>query len=466
MKFELTTDDKLQLTLELARLSFWDFCRVMAPEFYRWPYLKELCDDLQAFYYGSETLLIINLPPRFGKSRTASLFTLWVFGQDASKKVMIGSYNEILSQRFSKSVRDPIMTAVFDPTVIVYSDIFPNIKIQSGDGAVSTWTIEGQYSSYLATSPMGTATGFGYDILIIDDLIKNADEANNAAVLDKHWEWFTNTMMSRGESGGKILVIMTRWHSNDLAGRIMKHYDSLGKAYHIISMRAQQLDGTMLCDEILSKEEYEAKCQLIGLDIASANYNQEPIDIRGKLYTSFKTYDTLPVDSAGNSLFEAVDAYCDTADEGDDYLCNLIYGVYNHEVYMLDAYYTKAGMEITEKETAKRLTEFKVVKDVIESNNGGRGFARSVARMLNEIGNYFTNVRWLYQSKNKKARIITNSTWVMEHIYFPTNWNHRWPDYYEAMSTYQREGKNAHDDAPDATTGVAEICNRQIPVVI
>ncbi|MEI3158133.1 MAG: phage terminase large subunit [Monoglobus pectinilyticus] len=107
---------------------------------------------------------------------------------------------------------------------------------------------------------------------------------------------------------------------------------------------------------------------------------------------------------------------------------------------MLDVYYTKDSMEITEKETAKRLVEFDVNKAVIESNNGGRGFARSVKRIMqDELFSNHTVVRWFHQSKNKKARILSNSTWVMEHIYYPINWRDRWPEYYEAMTSYQKK---------------------------
>ncbi len=114
-------------------------------------------------------------------------------------------------------------------------------------------------------------------------------------------------------------------------------------------------------------------------------------------------------------------------------------------------------MEITEMETAKRLYEYEVNRADIESNNGGRGFARSVERILREVyKSNKTKVKWFHQSKNKVARILSNSTWVMDHIYFPVNWRDRWPEYYNAMVSYQREGKNKHDDAPDATTGIAE----------
>ena len=76
-----------------------------------------------------------------------------------------------------------------------------------------------------------------------------------------------------------------------------------------------------------------------------------------------------------------------------------------------------------------------------------------------ELNSNKTKIEWFHQSQNKIARILSNSTWIMEHIYFPINWKDKWPDYYAAMNKYQREGKNKHDDAPDATTGVAEQFN-------
>ena len=118
-------------------------------------------------------------------------------------------------------------------------------------------------------------------------------------------------------------------------------------------------------------------------------------------------------------------------------------------------------MEITEEQVAAALYRFQVSRARIESNNGGRGFARSVGRILmDKFGSNRTRIKWFHQSENKIARILSNSTWVMDHIYFPVNWRDRWPEYYEAMTRYQREGKNAHDDAPDATTGVAETENK------
>lgn len=456
---------QLGAKIELARREFFFYCNLKAPDFYKpnRKYLVELCNDLQEFYESDDEVLIINEPPRHGKSRTAGLFVEWVLGKNQNEKIMTGSYNETLSTMFSKNVRNSIQEEKADKYKPVFSDVFPNVRIKHGDGAMNLWSLEGGYNNYLATSPTGTATGFGASIMIIDDLIKSSMEANNAGVLEKHWDWFTNTMLSRLEEGGKIIIIMTRWHSEDLAGRVLKWCKEKKKKYKHISMKAivDKDKHEMLCSEVLSYESAMDKKSAMGADIFSANYQQEPIDMVGRLYSKLKTYDKLPVDDKGNSLFAGIYSYGDTADEGADYLCNIIYGVYNKEAYVLDVIYTQEPMEVTEDKVAKALYEYEVNRALIESNNGGKGFARSVERILKEkYKSNKTRIRWFHQSQNKIARILSNSTWVMDHIYYPSNWRDKWPEYHDAMIKYQREGKNSHDDAPDATTGIAENINK------
>lgn len=441
---------------ELARREFFFYCHLKAPDFYKEErnYLVDLCKAFQDFIQSDDEVMVVNEPPRHGKSRTAGLLVEWVLGNDQSQKIMTGSYNETLSTMFSKNVRNDIMEEKADQSRIVFSDIFPDVRIKRGDGAMNLWSLEGGYNNYLATSPTGTATGFGASLLIIDDLIKNAEEANNELTKEKHWTWFTDTMLSRLEEGGKIIIIMTRWASDDLAGRALDHFNESGARIRHISMKALQDDGTMLCSEVLSRKSYEDKIKAMGADIASANYQQEPIDLKGRLYTSFMTYrGELP-------QFKEIRNYTDTADTGDDYLCSIDYGVtFANEAYVLDVLYTKEPMEVTEPATAKMLLKDEVNTAKIESNNGGRGFARNVERILrDELDSNFTSIKWFTQSKNKQARIYSNSSWVMQHIYYPEDWRNRWPEYYDSMIRYQREGKNRHDDAQDATTGVAENC--------
>lgn len=445
--------------LRQARTDFYTFCRLRAPGFYTpsRPYLAELCRAMQDFYESDGEMLILNLPPRHGKSRTAGLFAQWVFGRDPAEKIMTGSYNERLSTTFSKTVRNGVAEKKASPSQTVFSDIFPGVRVKRGEAASTLWALEGQYASYLATSPTGTATGFGCSLLLLDDVIKNAYEAHNAALLDTHWNWFADTMLSRVEENGKILLIMTRWATGDLAGRAIRRFTEQGRAPRVVRMKALRDDGSMLCPEILSRNTYEHKRRLMGEDIAAANYQQEPIDLKGQLYGAFQTYDRLPLDTDGQPAFSERLAYVDTADTGGDFLCAVIWGVHGREAYVLDVYYTSAPMETTEPELARRLKEHRVTRARIESNNGGRGFARAVTRRLEEDEYWFsTQVRWFTQTRNKEARILTAAPWLMAGLRFPADWRARWPDYAAALAAYQRAGKNPHDDAPDATTGVAE----------
>ncbi len=436
-----------QARLELARRDFFDYCKLMAPDFYKEDreFLKNVCNQLQNFYKSDEKICVINMPPRHGKSRTAGKLVEWILGINPREKIMTGSYNETLSGTFAKSVRDTIASEKTEG-VIVYNDIFPNTKIKYGEASSSKWALEGSgQANYLATSPTGTATGFGCTLMIIDDLIKNVQEAYNENVLQKQIDWFNNTMLSRTENGFKLIIIMTRWASMDLAGYILENYDNVRH----INYKAVQEDGSMLCKEVLSKEDYELKTKNMNKDIIYANYQQEPIDIKNRLYSKFKTYEKLPP-------AHYIMNYTDTADEGSDFLCSIDYLMYNKEYYILDIVYTQEAMEITEPAVAKMLTKDHVGYANIESNNGGRGFARNVQRELKELNNIHTKIHWFHQSENKQARILSNSTAVMNNIYFPVNWEDKFPEFARHIKHYIRDGKNEHDDAEDCLTGVYE----------
>lgn len=442
---------QLELKRLVASQDFFTFAQLMAPDFYRSnrQFLIEMSETLEDFIDSDDNMLVVNMPPRHGKSRTMSLFSAWLFGRDPSMKIMTGSYNERLAVQFAKAVRNTIATQKADEDITVFSDVFPDTKIAYGEASMNQWALEGSFQNYLATSPTGTATGFGAKLIIIDDLIKNSYEAMNDNALESHYDWFTNTMLSRLEKGGKVIVVMTRWSSKDLAGRILEQMPKDGYNLRHINMKAYN-DGHMLCDEILDVDAYERLKKTLRPEIASANYQQKPIDLEGGLYSKFNTYTELPP-------FIKVWNYTDTADTGNDYHTSIVFGeTHNHQAYILDVIHTQDGMEITEKLEAQQLDNYNVNVARIESNNGGEGFMRQVKRLV--TGQIV--FKSFHQSKNKEARIYSNSAWVQENVFYPVDWANRWPSYFEAMKTYQAKGKNKHDDAPDATTGIAETLNK------
>jgi predicted phage terminase large subunit-like protein len=442
---------------ELSRRLFYDYCQTRHPNFYRPDrlYLKELCETLQAFTEQNEKrFLIVNIPPRHGKSFTAKNLTEWLFGKNPANKVMTGSYNETLSTTFARQVRNTIDERSAGGKG-VYNDIFPFSKVKYGEASAAIWSLDGfDEKSYLATSPTGTATGFGANFVLIDDIIKNAEEAYNQLVLEKHWDWLTNTMMQRTEGDDwKIILIMTRWATNDLAGRVLEAYDDVEH----VSFKAVQDDGSMLCESILNQKDYELKTKEMNIEIAEANYNQKPIDVEGKLYGEFLTYDDLP---AGE---HKVWNYTDTADKGTDFLCSVDYVEHGGDVYVTDVVMSDADMETTEPEVAAMLDADGVHEATIESNNGGRGFSRNIERLLKENhGNLKCVVNAVVQSSNKEARILASSAWVNRHVFMPHNWKNKHQAFHHQLAGYQRKGKNPHDDAPDVLAAIYErVANTQ-----
>ncbi len=434
----------------LTKRTFGDFVYRTAPQWYYQSVDWDHMDDDRIY-----RKLIINMPPRTGKSRTLVNFSKWAYGQDTTNKIITGSYNDTMAQTFSRNVRDGIQADKNYEHEIVYSDIFPNTLIKYGDSSYGKWALKGRFFSYKGTGTGGTVTGLGCNIAITDDPVKDAAEAFNELRLATIWEWWASTFRSRLEKDGIQIVNMTRWAERDVCGHLLNPELKEGKRHRewfVLKMVARDKEtGELLCPALLDHEMLDDLADTLDENIYVANYEQQPVDKKGKLYAGFNTYKQLP------PSFEAVINYTDTADTGEDYLCSITFGVLNNTAYVLDVIYTKDHMEETEPEVAKALATYRAKRAYIESNNGGRGFARQVKRILKYTykGSRCT-IHPFTQSDNKRSRIFTNSKHLQRSVLFPENWKERFPEYYVAMRDYKAEGRNVHDDAPDATTGVVE----------
>jgi predicted phage terminase large subunit-like protein len=172
------------------------------------------------------------------------------------------------------------------------------------------------------------------------------------------------------------------------------------------------------------------------------------------------TWDILPEGKVYN--------YTDTADTGSDFLCSINFIEHDKEAYITDLVFTDEAMEVTEKQVAELLHNGQVNESRIESNNGGRGFARNVESLLRNLFN--SNrviIRPVPQTHNKESRILASSAWVQQHVYMPPNWNKKWPEFYRQVMSYQRKGRNAHDDSVDVLAAIYEtITTAARPTVI
>ena len=444
-----------QAEINLAKADLWEFCCTLSPDYYveEKTHLKELCETLQAFYErrllkhagNFYTKLIIEMPPQHGKSRTLTNFTAWILGLNNEERVITGSFNDELAQDFSRYTRD-IIQAVSNVGEIVYSDIFPDTKIKTGDASYKHWALEGQFFNYKGTGVNGTVTGKGATVRIIDDPVKSAEVAYNESALDKLWIWYTGTWISR--RGGPIvmdIICNTPWAKKDPTGRLM---DIQPEEWYRLSMPVIH-DDIMLCDTILDRKAYAEIEAIADPHILAANYLMQRLDIKGRLYSELKTYLEIPEETTG------VVSYTDTADEGDDFLCSIVAETHGLFWYVTDVIYTQEAQEVTELSVADMLIRTKCNYAMIESNNGGRGFARNVIRIITDKDER-SYVKWFHQSKNKIARILTQSSNVQKYVLFPEGWKDKWPLFYKSVINYQRTGKNKHDDSPDTLTGLVE----------
>lgn len=474
---------KREQLLRAGRKNFYNFCELTSPDFFKprgdtW-HLWLICNTLQALYerhltkkyfralldtsiipkWMAEDMvdwdrledgkaykkLMLNVSPRMGKSRSIVNFCDWILGKSAENRIITVSYNNELASSMSRYVRDGIIKQKNIPTDIVYSDFFPETRIAKGNSGFQKWALEGSFFNYLGTGLEGSVTGVGTNCLIIDDPVKNAGEAFNEKVLDSIWETYRGTLLSRAEKKGRgsiEIIVMTRWATGDLCGRILK--SPMGKDWIQLKIPVEH-GGELSCPAILPEADYEELKQNISPEIFRANYYQEPMDMEGRLFKEFKLYDELP------KSVDKIVAYCDTADEGDDYLALIIGAIHEGEGYITDIYFTKENMDVTEPETAKRLVDNHVNHAKIESNNGGRGFAKNVEKIVWE--KYHTKqvaITWFHQTENKIARILTGSTFVQNHVYFPQNWQNKWPEFAEQVLSFSKEGRNKHDDGVEA----------------
>lgn len=459
----------LDVKLELARKSFWDFCHLLEPDFYNKekPHLIKLCDTLEDFYHGrllkesgeAYTKIMIRFPPQFGKSRTLVNFTKWVLGININERIITASNTDSQATDFSRYTRDGIMEVKNLPDQIVYSDIFPNTKIKRGDSAVQKWALEGQHFNYLGVGVSGIVTGKGATLRIIDDIVKGAEQALSDTAMDKLWVWLAGTFSSRNSAeGGEVKEIFcaTLWGERDPQFILI---ETEGDEWFVLSMPVyDSKTDTMLCDSLLSKKEYlklkkRAEVDSRTKSIFHANYLCVAIDDNeSKAFprSSIKTYKTIPTEVIKENDIEKVVEQGwtfmvnDTADEGKDYFAGPIFQIVGNYVYLKDTIFDQENLTVQESQVQSKVKEHKVGKLVIETNNAGAYFRRRVQELIPAL-----EIFGQWSKSNKMARILSMVGIIKLYFLFPENPN---PDTERYMNQVFRLLKTStkEDDAPDS----------------
>lgn len=424
---------------------------------------------LEYFAQGKIRRLMVSMPPQHGKSMGAStLLPAYMLGQEPDMRIAIASYSSSLANKFNRRVQRILESKE-------YADTFPDTRIKQGGKppqylrTADEVEIIGHDGGLLSVGREGSLTGNRVDCFILDDLYKDAMEAYSPIVRENCWEWYTSVVKTRMHNSSRELIVFTRWHEEDLIG-VLRQRESVCDIRSwaelenidpdtwvalnfeaLMTAEPSEIDsrkvGEALWPERQSAKLLESKRRLDAIRFESM-YQGRPSSRGGLLYgQGFGEWDSLPYDIVTHAN------YTDTADMGDDYLCSLCYAVDKSGViYITDAVYSREPMEVTEQEVAQMLNRSKVRVAYIESNNGGRGFARAVRRLAPKV-----KVEWFHQSGNKEARILSNSATAQHMIRFPSGWMQRWNELYTHLTTYRREfHSNRWHDAADVITGIVE----------
>ena len=246
----------------------------------RFRHLNVLNEKLCNIAYGQSKRMMIFMPPRHGKSEFVSkYFPAWYLGRFPSKRIILASYETTFANSWGAKARD-----VFSAHC---QEIFGE-KVKKGTSSKGNWGTESDGGMQCAGAG-GPITGKGADILIIDDPIKNDEEANSSTYRQKLWDWWLSTASTRLEPRGSVILVQTRWHEDDLSGRILKQG---GGDWDVVSLPAIAEEGDLLgrnlgdplCPERYPLEELHKMRDDLGPYVWSSMYQQRPSPLEGGLF--------------------------------------------------------------------------------------------------------------------------------------------------------------------------------------
>ena len=454
----------------LGERNLLSFTRHTLPSFAPAPFHIAYYEVLTRFAMGEIKKLMITMPPQHGKSEGATRrLPAFVLGQDPDKRIAIVSYNAIKARKFNRELQrimdDDRYYELFPQTLLAGQASYQEQGRRSRNYARNSDECEivGYQGSFKTIGVGGSLTGEPVDMLIMDDLYKDASSAWSPVIRQNVADWYDTVASTRLHNDSQQLLVFTRWHMEDLAGKLLEQegvYDPIEnpQGWLLVSFPAIQnrppseqdprAEGEPLWPE---RHSLEKLLEIKGRSptVFESLYQQNPQPSQGLMYEEFTCYTDLP--SRSYSV-----AYIDAADSGADYLCALFYKEAEDGNYITDVLYTKDPMEVTETTLTYMLQQHQVERCHIESNNGGNLFVSNLQQRSWDTGNRLTRFNPFHQNQNKTARIFAASASVQKLIKMPLDWKKRFPKFARDLTGYLRVGTNAHDDAPDALTGSIE----------
>ena len=270
---QLIAEARKAVTKQKAANDFMAYVNYVWPSFIHGRHHEKMARAFERVARGEVKRLIINMPPRHTKSEFASyLLPSWFLGMYPGKKIIQTSHTAELAVGFGRKVRNLVDSDA-------YKDIFPDVALQSDSKAAGRWATN-YGGDYFAIGVGGAVTGKGADLLIIDDPHSEQEAAlseTNPEIYDKTYEWYTSGPRLRLQTGGAIVVVMTRWSKKDLTGQVLKAAaQRSGEEWEVIDFPAILPSGKPLWPQFWSLKELSALKEELPNGKWMAQYMQQP----------------------------------------------------------------------------------------------------------------------------------------------------------------------------------------------
>lgn len=267
---------KLLEAQERATGDFLSFCQYVWPEMLVGEHHRRIAKALDRVVSGECKRLMIAMPPRHGKSQMGSyLFPAYLMGKRPQSKLIVGSHTAELAQRFGRMIRN----LVEDDK---YKELFPGMALSADSKAAGRWnTAQGGEAFFIGKG--GAMTGRGGDIVILDDILDEQDALSETA-MENTFEWYTSGPRQRLQPNGAIIVINTRWKTDDLSGRLLRQQGNLkADQWELLEFPAILPSGNPLWPGYWTKDELEKVKLSIGLKKWNAQWQQVPTNDDGAI---------------------------------------------------------------------------------------------------------------------------------------------------------------------------------------
>jgi predicted phage terminase large subunit-like protein len=272
-----------------ARRSLIDFAQYTFPQYAPAEHHRLIAEKLEAIERGEIQRLMIFMPPRHGKSELATKrFPAWFLGRNPDRQVIQASYNSDLAKDFGRQVRNIFQERRFQ-------NVFQGVELAQDSKAADRWNTS-KNGAYVAAGVGTAVTGRGADILIIDDPLKDREEAESETRRETVWNWYTSTAYTRLQGMRAEILVQTRWHADDLAGRLLEAEAKGGKKWDKLILPALMSDGGALWPERFPVNVLQEIKQTIGPRDWSALYQQNPTPDDGTFFLKawFKRHESPP----------------------------------------------------------------------------------------------------------------------------------------------------------------------------